>query len=87
MSGMLDMMPTSLGKIIKNGLRIFEIGENLLQIGILHFVSKLSQSPEVVLQNQNLRRRKTDFSERGLTLKGLNTKILSFYLWFAIIVL
>jgi len=41
---MPDMKPTSLtaavaphtGKIIKNGLRGFERGENLLQNGILH---------------------------------------------------
>jgi len=32
------------GKIIKNGLRVFEREENLLQNGILHFVFKLSQS-------------------------------------------
>jgi len=50
MSGMPDMTPTSIaavvaprkGKIIKNGLSVFERGENLLQNGIL---------PEIVLQN------------------------------------
>jgi len=50
---MPDMTPTSLvadvvlitGKIIKNGLGVFERGENLLQNGLLHFVFKLSQSP------------------------------------------
>jgi len=46
------------GKLIKNDLRDFEIGENLLQNGILHFV--------IVLQSYNLSRRKTDFSKRGL---------------------
>jgi len=43
---MPDMTPTSLqavvaphtGKIIKNGLGVFEREENLLQYGILHFV-------------------------------------------------
>jgi len=79
MSGMPDMMPTSLsaavaprtGKIIKNGLRVFERGGNLLQNGILHFAFKLSQLSEIVLQSQNLSRRKTDFSERGLARKRL----------------
>jgi len=31
------------GKIIKNGLSVFEREENLLQNGILHFEFKLSQ--------------------------------------------
>jgi len=31
------------GKIIKNGLSVFERLENLLQDGILHFVFRLSQ--------------------------------------------
>jgi len=39
------------GKIIKNGLSVFEREENLLQNGILHFEFKLSQSSEIVLQN------------------------------------
>jgi len=46
------MTPTSLaavvaprtGKIIKNGLRVFQSGENMLQNGILYFAFKLSQS-------------------------------------------
>jgi len=38
-------------KIIKNDIRVFEIGENLLQNGIPHFVFKLSQSLEIVLQS------------------------------------
>jgi len=50
------MTPTSLaaavaprtGKIIKNGLRVFEKGENLLHNGILHFAFNLSQSSEIV---------------------------------------
>jgi len=33
-------------KIVKNGLRVFERGENLLLIDILHFVIKFSQSSE-----------------------------------------
>jgi len=56
MSGMPDMTPTSLaavvahrtGKIVKN---VFEIPENLLQNGILHFSFNLSQSTEIVFQS------------------------------------
>jgi len=52
MPGMPDMSTTSLvavvapctGKFIKNGLRVFKRGENLLQNGILHFVIRLSRS-------------------------------------------
>jgi len=39
------------GKIIKNGRSVFERGEKLLQNGELHFVFKLSQSSEMVLQS------------------------------------
>jgi len=39
------------GKIITNGLHVFERGENLLQNGILHFTFKLSQLPEIVFQS------------------------------------
>jgi len=35
----------------KNGLRVFEGGENLLQNGILHFLVTLSQSSEIWLQS------------------------------------
>jgi len=50
------MTPTSLaavvkprtGKIIKNGLRAFERGENLLQNSILHFA--FFASSEIVIQ-------------------------------------
>jgi len=59
------------GKIIKNGLRVFERGENLLQNSILHFVFKFSQSSEIMLQSQNLSRQKTDFSKMDLALKRL----------------
>jgi len=40
------------GKIIKNGLGVFERGENLLQNGTLclHFAFNLSQSSEIVFQ-------------------------------------
>jgi len=38
------------GKIIKNGLHVFERGENLLQNGILHFVFTINQLPEIALQ-------------------------------------
>jgi len=60
MSCMPDMTPTLLAaaealvqeKVIKNGLRVFERGKNLLQNGKLHFfVFKLSQSSEIVLQS------------------------------------
>jgi len=52
-------VPTSLaaavanrtGKIVKNGLHVFEKGGNLLQNGILQFAFKLSQSSEIVLQS------------------------------------
>jgi len=57
------------GKIVKNVLRVFERGENLLY-NVLHFVIKLSQSSEKALLE--LSRRKTDFSERGLAPKGFN---------------
>jgi len=39
------------GKIIENGLDVFERGENLLQNGVLHFVLRLSQSSEIVLKS------------------------------------
>jgi len=67
MSDIPDMTLTSLavavaprtGKIIKNGRRIFERGENLLQNSILHSLVKLRQSSEIVLQNYIFHRRKT----------------------------
>jgi len=54
----LDMTVASLvavvaphtGKIIKNGLNVFERGENLQRNGILHFVFRLSQSSESALK-------------------------------------
>jgi len=36
-------------KFMKNGLSVFERGENLLQNGILHFVFKFSQLSEIPL--------------------------------------
>jgi len=59
MSCMSDMTPTSLappvaprtGKILKNGLHVFERGGNLLQNGILYFALKLSHSSEIVLKS------------------------------------
>jgi len=39
------------GKIITNGIRVFERRENLLRNGLLHFVFKLSQSSEIMLQS------------------------------------
>jgi len=55
---MPDMMLTSFavalaprsGKIIKNGLHVFERGENLLQNGTLHFALHC-QSSEIVLRS------------------------------------
>jgi len=39
-------------KIVKNGLRLFEKGENLLQMGILvHFGFRLNQSSEIALES------------------------------------
>jgi len=35
---LVAVVATRRGKIIKNGLHIFERGENLLQNGIFHFV-------------------------------------------------
>jgi len=49
----------------------------LLQNGILHFVFRLSQLSEIELESY-LRRRKTNFSERGLALKGLGYTSLIF---------
>jgi len=43
----------------------------LLQNGILHFASKLSQSSIVRNRVTKLEIRKTDFSERGFALKRL----------------
>jgi len=57
MSLVTDVAPR-VDKINKNGLSVFERGDNLLQNGILHFVFKLSQSSDKV--------RKTNFSERDL---------------------
>jgi len=66
MTSLVATVAPRAGKIIKDRLRIFEIGENLLQNGILHFVFKLSQSSEIILQSWNLCRRKANFSESGL---------------------
>jgi len=38
-------------KIIKNGVSVFERGENWLQNGILHFTFTFSQPSEIVLQS------------------------------------
>jgi len=43
------------GKIIKNGLNVFQGGENLLQNGILHFVFRFSQSSEITLESWKTR--------------------------------
>jgi len=34
----------------------------------------ISQSSEIALQSQNLRRRKTEFSKKSMTLKGLKAR-------------
>jgi len=44
------------GQIVKNGLHVFDRGENLLQNGMLHFVFRFSQSLEITLESQNLSR-------------------------------
>jgi len=44
----VDVAPRT-GKTIKNGFRIFERGENVLQNSILYFVFKWSQSSEIPL--------------------------------------
>jgi len=75
------MTPTSLveavaprtGKINKNN-PVFLKEEKIcykIVYGILHFAFKFSQSSEIVFQSWNIHRRTTDFSERGLALKGL----------------
>jgi len=51
------------GYIIKNSLRVFVRGENLLQNGMLHFAFKLSQSSEIVFQ-------KSEFKQTKNGLKG-----------------
>jgi len=59
MSCMPDMTSTLLaaavapraGKIIKNGLSVFERRKDLLQIGILRFVFRFSQSPGIALDS------------------------------------
>jgi len=39
------------GKIVENGFHVLERGENLLQNGILHFMFKFSQTPEIALES------------------------------------
>jgi len=50
-TSLVAVVPPRIGKIIKDGPSVFEREENLLQNGVLHFVFKLSQSSEIVLQN------------------------------------
>jgi len=61
------------GKIIKNGLRVFERGEHLLQNGILHFVFKLSHRQKSCCKARIYTEEKLTFFEieSGLALKGL----------------
>jgi len=66
---------TSPGKIIKNGLNVFERGENLLQNGISQFVFRVSQS---ILRNRAFAQTKNEktnekltFLKKFLALKGL----------------
>jgi len=66
---MPDMPPTSLAKSLK--MASFFLKEEKICYKIVYFTFKLSQSSEIVFQSQNLHRRKTDFSERALALKGL----------------
>jgi len=79
---MLDITPTPLaaavaprtGKIIKNGFRIIERGENLQQMVYytlrIHSVNREKLRWKV----KSLYRRKTDFSERGSAHKGLSVE-------------
>jgi len=71
------------GKIVRNGFRffsfffsffsvVFERGENLLQNGMLHFLFKLSQSLEIMLQSFKEFTR----TKNGLFWKGLGTTCL-----------
>jgi len=46
------------GKIFKNGLRVFERGENLLQNGVLHFVFGFSQLSEIAVGKLELKQMK-----------------------------
>jgi len=76
MSSIPDMTPTSLveavaprtGKIITNGLRVFERGENLLQNNILHFVT-ISRNRVTKLE---FTRRKTEKGAWHLRVEGRN---------------
>jgi len=40
-----------IGKFIKNRFNVFERGGNFLQNGILHFLIKFSQLPEIALES------------------------------------
>jgi len=56
---MPDMTPTSFaaartGKIIKNGIRVFERGENFLQNGVLHFAFKFKPIVRNLLQSYRI---------------------------------
>jgi len=55
------------GKIIKNDLRLFERGENLIQNGISFCVKPIARNR--VAKVEFTQRRKTDFSKKGLALK------------------
>jgi len=61
---------TRTGKIMKNGLHVFERGENLLQNGIFNFVFTLSQSPEIALKGRIYADEKLTFRKRAWHLKG-----------------
>jgi len=64
--GLVAVVAPRTGKIVKNGFRVLERGEKLLQNSILHFVFRFSQSSEIALECYNLNRRKTYFFKRGL---------------------
>jgi len=59
------------GKIIKNGLNIFERLENLLQNGVLHFVFRLTRGGKLEFTQT-----KNEFSKKGLALKVNQSAIL-----------
>jgi len=52
---------------------VFLKEEKICYKSILRFVFRFSQSSKIAFESQNSSTRKTDFSERGLALEGLNS--------------
>jgi len=46
-TSLIAVVAPRIGKIVKNGLRAFERGENFATNDILHFVFRFSQSSEI----------------------------------------